>query len=84
MLGLNLWDLIGMRCRSPWKALEQCSDARRSSGRAERYACVAPPQGFSFEHPRITPPIWDGARSPSARAAIAQCRPTSSWIQMSN
>ena len=34
---------IGMRCRSVWKALERCNDARRSLGRAERYACVAGP-----------------------------------------
>ena len=33
-------------CRPRWKALERGNDARRSSGRAERYACVEAPRGF--------------------------------------
>jgi hypothetical protein len=48
--------LIGPRCRSPRKALEGCNDRRRSSGRAERYRCVAAPQRYSFKHPLITRP----------------------------
>ena len=48
VLGRTSGNRIGRRCRSPWKALEQCNEAGHSSGRAERYACVAAPQRFSL------------------------------------
>jgi hypothetical protein len=75
-LGRTSGYCIGRHCRSFWKALERCNDARRSSGRAERYACVAAPQRFLSEHPRITPALSGTVRDlPSARAATARCRP---------
>jgi len=46
---LVLGRTAGVCCRSPWRALEQCNDPRRSSGGAERYACVAyPSRGCSM------------------------------------
>jgi hypothetical protein len=76
MLGLGRTSgyLIGMRCPSPWKALERCNDTRRSSGRADRYAFVAATQRFPFKPPRITPLSGTVRDLASTRAAIAGCR----------
>src|SRR5258708_704819 len=51
VLGRTSGYRIGVRCRSTWKALERCNEARRSSGRAERYACVATTQRFAVSIP---------------------------------
>jgi len=57
VLGRTAGYCVGMRYRSPRKALEQCNAIRHSFGRAEQYACVAAPQRFSFEPSRINPAL---------------------------
>jgi hypothetical protein len=42
------------RCRSFWKLLARCHDARGSQGRPERYACVEAPRGSLGHHRSMT------------------------------
>ena len=44
--------------RAADRALERCNDARRSSGGAERWACVAAPQRFSSREPLAVEPLF--------------------------
>ena len=67
---------VGMRYRSPRKALEQCNAIRHSFGRVEQYACVAAPQRFLLSLRGSTRPSSGTVCDlPSARASADRRRP---------